>query len=127
MHGTGRSSWLSGHSFPGPAVLANKSGNIPGPNAVETFSSRTASETQNSKPVLKQCRRDEPEEEDGYEIEPEDVNEREAREMDGDPKPKKKFRKIDRKVPSRFPDHSLTDDGKPQAAQGKSEDEPSAD
>ena len=51
------------------------------------------------KPVLKQCRRDEPEEADGYETEPEDENEREAREINGDPKPKKKFWKITRKVP----------------------------
>ena len=92
VHGAGRCSGLSGHSFPGPAVLANKSGNIPGPNADEFFSSQIASEKLKPKPVLKQCRKEEANS-DEYETEPEDEVEKERRELNGDPRPKKKFRK----------------------------------
>ena len=74
VHGAGRSIGLFGHSFPDPDVLANKSGNIPGPNADETFSSRTASETTKSKQVLKQCRKEDANS-DEYEIELEDEDE----------------------------------------------------
>ena len=77
--------------------------------------------------MLKQCRREESEEADAYETEPEDGNGREAREINGDPKKKKKFREIRRTVPSIVPENSLTNGGKPQAVQGESEDEPSAD
>ena len=77
MHGAGRSSRLSGYSFPGPAVLANKSGNIPGPNADETFSSQIASEKLKPKPVLKQCRKEEANS-DEYETEPADEIEKET-------------------------------------------------
>ena len=42
--GAGRSIGLSGHSIPGPDVQAKKSGDIPGQNADDIFSSQTASE-----------------------------------------------------------------------------------
>ena len=131
VHGARRSIGLSGHSLPGPDVLAESGNLIPGPNADDekdlrpttvkhdggtAFVSAVADETAievgfnrtvlspsfksyelKIKPVLKQCRRDEPDEKDGYETESDDENEREAREINGDPKPKKKFRKIVRK------------------------------
>ena len=65
------------------------------------------------KPVLKQCRRDEPDEKDCYETEPEDEHEREARGINGDPTPEKKIWKTARIFSSRFPENYWTNGGKP--------------
>ena len=90
VHGAGRSIGLSGHSFPGPDVHVNKSGNIPGPNADDTFSFQIASEKLKHKPVLKQCRKEEANS-DEYEAEPEDEDEKETRELNGIPDQRKKL------------------------------------
>ena len=87
--GAGRSIGLSGYSFPDPDVQAKKSGDIPGQNADENFSSqmqmaktRSTSELPKTKPELKQNRSGK-DNLDEYETEEEDEDDKEARELNG--------------------------------------------